>query len=113
MFRSYHIMILRLYGNSRCQSVSKRGRRVAPDCRWCLISKRDDLQLLEDGMIQYSTEAGPIGQQGVHDLAVRKDAERSLTTTIAVLGVVAILITAAWVALLGYGAWRLIDWVVG
>ena len=62
-------------------------------------------------MIEYSTEAGPIGQQGVPDLAVRKDAERSLTTTVAVLGVTAIVITAAWIALLGYGAWALIDWI--
>lgn len=64
-------------------------------------------------MIQYSTEAGPIGQQGVQELVVRKTADRSLPMTLVVLGVTAIVITAAWIALLGYGAWVLIDWITG
>ena len=64
-------------------------------------------------MIEYSTEAGPIGQQGVQELVVRKDDERSLPAVIVVVAVAAIVITAAWIALLGYGAWSLIDWITG
>ena len=64
-------------------------------------------------MIEYSTDAGPIGQRRVKELVVRKDAERSLPAIIIVVAVAAIVITAAWIALLGYGAWFLIDWITG
>ncbi len=64
-------------------------------------------------MSQYSTaDADVIGQLGVNQL-VQPDADRSLPLTIVVLGVGAIVITAAWIFLFGYGAWLLLEWLVG
>jgi hypothetical protein len=63
-------------------------------------------------MSQYSTaDADAIGQPGVNQL-VQPDAYRSLPLTFVVLGVGAIVITAAWILLMGHGAWLLLEWLV-
>jgi hypothetical protein len=63
-------------------------------------------------MSQYSTaDADAIGQPGVNQV-VQPDANRSLLLAFVVLGVGAIVITAAWILLFGYGAWLLLEWLV-
>ena len=63
-------------------------------------------------MSQYSTaDADVIGQPGINQL-VQPEANRSLPLTIVVLGVGAIVITAAWILFFGYGAWLLLEWLV-
>ena len=63
-------------------------------------------------MSQYSTaDADAIGQSGVNQL-VQPDANRSLLLTVAVFGVGAFVVTAAWILLFGYGAWLLLERLV-
>ena len=56
-------------------------------------------------------DAAAIGQPGVNQV-VQPDANRSLPLTFVVLGVGAIVVTAAWILLMGYGAWLLLEWLV-
>ena len=63
-------------------------------------------------MSQHLTaDADTIGQPGVNQV-VQPDANRSLPLAFVVFGVGAIVITAAWILLMGYGAWLLLEWLV-
>ena len=63
-------------------------------------------------MTQHLTaDADAIGRPGVNQV-VEHGANRSLPLAFVVLGVGAIVITAAWILLFGYGAWLLLEWLV-
>ena len=64
-------------------------------------------------MAKMGREPVPEDMPAVNDLVDEPTPQKTLPLIIVVVGVAAIVITAAWIALLGYGFWWLIDWAVG
>ena len=64
-------------------------------------------------MVTRGREPVPEDIPAVENLIDQQRPKRTLPLIFVVLGLAGILITAAWIALLGYAAWYLLDWAVG
>ena len=64
-------------------------------------------------MVTMGREPVPKETRAIKDLVGQQRPRRSFPVILVMIGVAAIVITAAWIALLGYGAWYLLDWAVG